>query len=81
MRSVFLASLALGAHPFASAAQAQQQVLVQPVNGTRLDLSVSGEVTRVPDVAVISAGVVTRAPSASVAIRQNAARMERVLLR
>ena len=34
--------------------------------------------TRVPDVAIISAGVVTRAATASAAIQQNAARMERV---
>ena len=38
----------------------------------------SGEVTRVPDVAVISTGVVTRATTATAAIQQNAARMERV---
>jgi uncharacterized protein YggE len=80
MRSVFFASLALAVTSFASAAQAQQQqVLVQPLAGTRLDLSVTGEVTRVPDLAVISAGVVTRAATASAAIRQNASRMERVL--
>ena len=34
----------------------------QPMAGTRLDVSATGEVTRVPDVAIISAGVVTRRP-------------------
>jgi uncharacterized protein len=46
--------------------------------GTRLDVSATGEVSRVPDIAIISAGVVTRAPTATAAIEQNAARMERV---
>jgi len=78
MRSIFLAGLAFAAVPV-SAAWAQQQVVLQPVAGTRLDLSVSGDVTRVPDVAVISAGLVTRAATASAAIGQNAARMDRLL--
>lgn len=47
--------------------------------GTRLDISARGEVTRVPDVAVISAGVVTNAPDAATAMQQNADRMSRVL--
>ena len=38
----------------------------------------TGEVTRVPDIAVISTGVVTRAATATAAIQQNATRMERV---
>ena len=50
-----------------------------PITGTRLDINASGEVTRVPDVAVISAGVVTRAATAGSAIQDNAARMERVI--
>ena len=48
------------------------------VTGTRLDVAATGEVTRVPDIVRINAGVVTQAPSATEAIRQNAARMERV---
>jgi uncharacterized protein YggE len=72
-----MASLCVGALTLPAAVQAQVPV-VQTVNGTRLDLSVSGEVTRVPDIANISAGVVTRAASATAAISQNAARMERV---
>jgi uncharacterized protein YggE len=56
MRLLICAGVALAAAPFGAAAQAQQQILVQPLSGTRLDLSVAGEVTRVPDLAIISAG-------------------------
>lgn len=49
------------------------------LDGTRLDLSVRGEVSRVPDLAVISAGVVTQAEDARGALAENAARMSRVL--
>jgi uncharacterized protein YggE len=59
-------------------AQAVQPGFAQPVTGTRLDISATGEVTRVPDIAVISAGVVTRSPTAVAALADNAARMERV---
>ncbi len=52
----------------------------QPViSGTRLELSARGEVKRVPDVAIISSGVVTQAADAASAMRDNAARMTRVL--
>ena len=61
-----------------AAATAQTSVIQQPIAGTRLDISATGEVTRVPDIAIISAGVVTRAQTASGAIEQNATRMERV---
>ena len=61
-----------------AAAQVAQPVFAQPVSGTRLDVSATGEVSRVPDVAVISAGVMTRAPTAVAALADNAARMERV---
>ena len=70
-----LAAAALAA-PAAAAAQATMQV--QPISGTRLDVAATGEVTRVPDVAIISTGVVTRAATATAAIRANASRMERV---
>lgn len=70
-----LAAAALAA-PAPAAAQATMQV--QPIGGTRLDVAATGEVTRVPDVAIISTGVVTRAQTATAAIRANAARMERV---
>src|SRR5205085_11158966 len=46
--------------------------------GTRLDVVATGEVSRVPDVARISAGVVTAATTASAALEQNARQMESV---
>ncbi|MGZ8361894.1 MAG: SIMPL domain-containing protein [Allosphingosinicella sp.] len=60
-----------------SAALAQSQPAAT-IGGTRLDIVATGEVTRVPDIVRINAGVVTQAPSAVEAIRQNAVRMERV---
>lgn len=52
--------------------------LSRPSAGTRLDLSATGSVTRVPDLAIITAGVVSKSATASGAIADNAARMERV---
>jgi uncharacterized protein YggE len=79
MKQAWLAALFLGAAFVPSAAGAQQTpAITQTVTGTRLDLSVTGESTRVPDVATISTGVVTRSPTASGAIQQAANRMERV---
>ena len=78
MKKTILPLLAAAALIMPAAALAQTAVQVQPISGTRLDISATGEVTRVPDVAIISTGVVTRAPTATGAIRQNAARMERV---
>ena len=77
MKSMLFA-LAMGAAvPTAALAQTPQAMV--PMAGTRLDVSATGEVSRIPDVAIISAGVVTRQPTASAAIQENAARMERVL--
>lgn len=50
-----------------------------PSDATLLSLSVQAEVRRVPDVASISAGVVTEAADGNAAMRQNAERMTRVL--
>jgi uncharacterized protein len=79
MKQTLLAALLLGglAAPGAVSAQAAAGV-VQTIGGTRLDINATGEATRVPDVAVISAGVITRAATARAALQQNAARMERV---
>ena len=79
MRNLMMA-LALGAAALPSAAAAQvAQPQMPPIVGTRLDVSATGETTRVPDVAIITAGVVTRAPTAGAAIQENSARMDRVL--
>ena len=78
MRTLTMASLlALAAIP-AAAASAQQTDGIQAVNGTRLDVIASGEVNRVPDIARISAGVVTTAPTATGALEENARRMTAV---
>lgn len=50
-----------------------------PADGTVLDVTAEGSSTRVPDLALIQAGVVTSAPSAGEAMRQNAQRMAAVL--
>jgi uncharacterized protein len=76
----FLLALAIGASAFPWAAQAQvTPIASQSISGTRLDLSVTGESTRVPDIAIISAGVITRARTAAAAMQENAQRMERVI--
>lgn len=49
------------------------------ITGTTLDIVASGEARRVPDIANINAGVVTMAPDAATAVRDNAARITRVI--
>ena len=61
-----------------ASAQVAAPIFAQPVAGTRLDISATGEFSRVPDIAVISAGVVTRSATAVAALSENATRMERV---
>lgn len=78
MKHAYLAVLAFGVAAAPAAAQAQVAPAVQAISGTRLDVSATGEVTRVPDLAIISAGVVTRSTTATAAIQENADRMERV---
>src|SRR5205085_3608570 len=79
MKHAILAALAIGAAAVPAAAVAQQAPsITQTIAGTRLDISATGEVSRVPDLAIISAGVVTRSASASGAIQQAATRMARV---
>ena len=46
-----------------------------PLAGTRLDITAEGEVSRVPDLATISAGVVTQAATAGAAMSANARQM------
>ena len=78
MRHAFIAACLLGATALASPVAAQQASITQSIAGTRLDISASGEVTRVPDLAIISAGVVTRATTARSALQQAANKMARV---
>lgn len=60
-------------------AAAQQEARPVLLDGTLLDVSATGASTRVPDLAVIQAGVVTQAASAAEAMQQNAAQMARVM--
>jgi len=77
MKTILLSAIAL-AVAVPGAARAQGAAVVQPLAGTRLDISATGEVSRVPDLAIISAGVQTLQPTATAAIEENATRMERV---
>lgn len=78
MKTVAIA-LALIAAALPTAAAAQQATITQTIAGTRLDLVATGEVSRVPDVAVISAGVVSRAATAGAALQDGAAKMQRMM--
>lgn len=79
MKHALLAALMIGAAAVPSAAEAQQSAITQSIAGTRLDINATGEVTRVPDVAIISAGVVSRSTTATGALQDTANRMDRVL--
>src|SRR5688500_15836430 len=74
----YLCALLLCTSVLPGAAVAQETAVIRALAGTRLDVSATGSVTRVPDLAIITAGVVTRASTASGAIGENATRMERV---
>jgi uncharacterized protein len=80
MRKTLLAALLLGAASLPTATYAQQSPsITQTIAGARLDISATGEVTRVPDIAIISAGVVSRSATATGALQDAADRMQRVL--
>jgi len=79
MKHALLAAASLAAAVIPAAAEAQQAPsITQTIAGTRLDVNATGEVTRVPDLAIITAGVVTRSATAGGAIQQAATRMARV---
>jgi len=79
MKYAVIAALLLGSAVLPSAAVAQQASITQTIAGTRLDITATGEVTRVPDIAIISAGVVSRSSTATGALQDAADRMTRVL--
>ena len=58
---------------FAGTAAAQQ------ADGTLLSVTAQAEASRVPDVATLSAGVVTQSADANTAMRDNAAQMDKVM--
>lgn len=78
MNKILAAALLLGAAMLPSPAAAQQATISQTITGTRLDINATGDVTRVPDLATISAGVTSHASTATSAIQQTATRMARV---
>jgi uncharacterized protein YggE len=78
MKRIMGATLMLGAALLPSTALAQQATINQTITGTRLDINAMGDVIRVPDLATIAAGVVSRAPTATAAMQQTASRMARV---
>lgn len=76
IRTATLAALLALSVPVGAMAQGMP---MHAMSGTRLDVVATGEVTRVPDIARISAGVVTKAQTATAAIAQNAEQMNRVI--
>jgi uncharacterized protein len=73
------ALFALAAAASALPAIAVADVTGPAMSGTRLDIVAQGTVKRVPDVAIISAGVVTQGRDAKTAMTANATAMARVL--
>jgi uncharacterized protein YggE len=74
MSSPIRLALVAAALPAAALAQVPSAPLPLPA-GTRLDVVATGEVARTPDIATISAGVVTQSATPSAALSDNAARM------
>lgn len=74
--------LALSLSPLAIAMTAQAQnapAYAIPSDATLLNVSADAEARRVPDVATLSAGVVTQATDGNAAMRQNAEQMNKVI--
>lgn len=79
MRNLILVLAATcSAVSFTAAAGAQIAPSASAFEGTRLDIVATGESRRVPDIAVVTAGVVTQAPSASAALTDNNRQMQAV---
>ena len=74
---VLAAALAFGAT--AMTASAQTTTAVASADGTLLSISAQAEARRVPDIAMLSAGVVTQAADANAAMRANADEMTKVV--
>ena len=79
LRPLLLAlSLALGTLTMPAHAQNAAGYAV-PADGTLLSVAANAQASRVPDVATISAGVVTQAVDGNAAMRQNAEQMAKVM--
>ena len=57
------------------AAALADDIATVPIAGTRLDVSAEGQVTRAPDIATLSAGVLTQSSTAAAAMAENAKKM------
>lgn len=82
MRHATAVQIALSlAAALAFAALSGRAAAQQPVaaDGTLVSIQANAEASRVPDVATISAGVVTQAADANAAMRANAEQMDRVM--
>lgn len=79
MIRLVLAASAAAVTVAALPAMAQTDMRPVLIDGTVLDVSATGTSTRVPDLAVIEAGVVTQATTAAAAMQQNNAQMTKVL--
>lgn len=79
MRNLTLVlAAACSAVSLTSAAGAQIATSTAAIEGTRLDIVATGESRQVPDIAVVTAGVVTQAQSASAALTDNNRQMRAV---
>ena len=77
-RSLLALSLAIGVPVMTSCAQSAPGQAAS-ADGTLLSVLAEAEARRVPDVATISAGVVTQAADGNAAMRQNAEQMDKVM--
>lgn len=80
IRTALFAGAALALVASAGSASAQDvRPVVAPLDGAVLEVVAEGTSRRTPDVATIQAGVVTQAATAAEAMRDNSARLTRVL--
>ncbi len=77
-RNWLAAAAAIGIAAATSGSASAQSVPVTPAP-TTLSISAEGRTTRAPDIAEVSGGVVTMAPTAAAAMSENAARMSAVV--
>lgn len=77
-KTILTLAAACSAVSLAPAALAQNVTPLPLLEGTRLDIVATGESRQVPDIAVITAGVVTEAQTASAALADNNRRMQAV---
>ena len=64
---------------FAPAVSAETPQDAQTTNGTLLSITASAESSRIPDIALISTGVLTQSSEANTAMRDNAEQMNKVM--